>query len=228
MEINKLLDSTLLRPDINRKDINSFLMDAFTFKFRGIIVPPYLVKPIAERYGNNCNGVRLGTVIGFPFGYSNEQTKISEAFGALVNGALDIDYVLNISYMMDKEYNLMVKEIMEVGRLVEQVDGGILKIIAEVGYLSDPQLRDVCQIIENTGVVDFIKTSTGYGPRKTRTGDIRIIRESVSNQIGIKASGGIKTLVGVRRCVRWGADIIGTSNATSIMEELKEEQDGTT
>jgi len=211
-----LIDATLLQPDITDHEIISFLHDIDMLGFKHVIIPPYYL-PLANKITGHI-GISLGTVIGFPFGYSLAEVKQHEAALAIQNGADEIDMVINISAL---KAGCIATVHDEVRLIKETIGNKILKVILETCYLDRKEIGAACLAIKHAKA-DFIKTSTGFGTAGAQPEDIKLIRQFVGSDIGIKAAGGIKTLHDVSRMVRLGATRIGTSRAISILIEYKD------
>ncbi len=186
----------------------------------------------AKKYGfssvvvNSCNVARArdllaGTlikvcaVVGFPFGANTTTVKIVEAMEAVKNGASELDFVVNIGMIKSGRYD--VAEI-DIKNIIVMTPQKVHKVIIETGSLTEAEITRVCGIAVRSGA-EFIKTSTGYGPRGATVEDVRLIRRIVGSACRIKASGGIRDLAAVRAMVEAGAERIGTSAGPAIMEE---------
>ncbi|MBR1377230.1 MAG: deoxyribose-phosphate aldolase [Bacilli bacterium] len=211
--MNEYIDSTLLRSDATIDDITKLCEDAMKYHFASVCVNPYYV-PLAKSLLEDST-VEVCTVIGFPLGANTTNVKVYEAVEALENGADEIDMVINIGALKDKEYDYVKREIEEVRNVL---DGKVLKVIIETCYLSDDEIIKMTEICNET-FVNFIKTSTGYGSRGASIEDIKIINEHKNEVLEVKASGGIKTKADAEKYIKLGVTRIGTSNAVKMMEE---------
>lgn len=217
----KLMDYTLLKPTATREDVIQFCNDAKSHHFATVVVFPFWV-PVAARELSGSD-VKAATVIGFPFGANGRAVKLYEARAAVSNGAAEIDVVMNISAMKSGEYGIVEREIREMVDttralgMTEDAKRTFIKIIIEGYYLTDDEKRIACKIIKDAGA-DFVKTSTGVAPGGATVEDIRIIREVVGPDMGVKAAGGIRTPAQAMSMLDAGANRIGTSSAVEIVE----------
>lgn len=221
IDVNKIaamIDHTLLRPDATDDDIVKHCRLAKEFRFGTVCVfGSWLPLVVEELKGS---GIRIDVPIGFPFGSQPTEVKAFEAHDAIMRGAHELDMVINISAMKsgDVEYILEdVEAVVAAG--VRQ--GTTIKAIIETCYLDDQEKRLAAGICERAGV-DFVKTSTGLGPAGATVDDIRLLKETLSRNVGIKASGGIRTGEQVLAMINAGATRIGTSSGPMIMAELRE------
>jgi len=217
-EIASKIDAALLRPTSTKSDLLTLAEEATQLGYRSVCVPPYLVKPAAKSL--NGTGVRVGTVIGFPFGFSTTSTKTHEIRTASQMGAKEVDYVVGLGEYMSDGVEFVKLEASTL--LSEARDCGIdvVKSIVEVGYVSRDQLKEICLACSSSGV-DYLKTSTGYGPRPTTVEDVRFMVEAVSGRTPVKAAGGIGNLHDALSMFEAGADLIGTSNPRKIIDEAR-------
>lgn len=214
MELNKFIDHTLLKPDATFDDIQKLGDERFKFNFATVCVAPCWISSVP-----GANTSQICTVIGFPHGNSSEDDKELQAKHAMMDGAGELDFVVNVGYIKSKQWDLVEQEIEYITPIVHY-HKAISKYIVEVGYLTDDELFKVADILIKHKV-DFIKTCTGYGPRNVTLEDIVKIKKHVGNAIKIKASGGIKTAEFARQLIEAGADRIGTSAGVSIMQESR-------
>lgn len=211
--MNEYIDSTMLRSDATIEDITKLCMDAMKYHFATVCVNPYYV-PLAKELLKDST-VEVGTVIAFPLGANTTNVKVYEAVDAIEAGADEIDMVINIGALKDKEYDYVKREIEEVRNVL---DGKVLKVIIETCYLTEEEIIKATELCNET-FVNFIKTSTGFGTRGATLDDIKIINEHKNEVLEVKASGGIKTKEDVEKFINMGVTRIGTSNASKIMEE---------
>lgn len=210
MELNKYIDSTLLKIDVKVEEIDKLCQDALKYHFETVCVSPYYVKYASELLKDSNVGVT--TVIGFPNGYSTTSTKEFEAIEAINNGANEIDMVINVSALKNKDYDYVKQEIETIR---DAIDGKVLKVIIETNLLTPKEIIKMTEICNET-FVNFIKTCTGFnGPVKLS--DIEIINENKNELLEIKVSGGIKTLEEAEKYINLGVTRIGTSNGKEIM-----------
>lgn len=217
-----LLDATLLRPEATEPDYLTFLREAVDGRFRAVFVPPYYL-PLA-RLELRGSGVALGAPIGFPFGYVSTDDKRAEAVFALQQGARELDMVINISALKSGRWDRVREDIGAVVGLARRYDAGkgeghvVVKVILETCYLTREEMRRGALLSMEAGA-DFVKTSTGFGERGAVAEDVAFLREVVGPGFGVKASGGIRTLSDVAQMVKAGANRIGTSAASAILQE---------
>jgi deoxyribose-phosphate aldolase len=218
--LNRFLESTLLRPTMKAQEVELLIKDALEEQFVGVCVPPFWVKKVKRELKDQ--DIQVVTVIGFPFGFEDTATKVSETREAILNGADELDLVWSQT-AFHSGMNWPKIEIAQIAKVCHSEER-ILKVIIETAYLTTEQIREACMICQDAGA-DFVKTSTGYAPSGAKVEDIRLMREMLSSMIGIKASGGIKTLNFALELIKAGADRIGTSSAKAIMESLRSNQE---
>ena len=166
----------------------------------------------------SATSVRVCTVVGFPLGANETRTKIAEADTALAQGAKELDMVQNIGALRSRNYHLVYKEIADLADIAH-ASGAILKVILETSLLTDEEKERACRLAVDAKA-DFVKTSTGFSAAGATVEDITLMRNIVGDQLGVKASGGVRTLAALRNMVNAGASRIGTSSGVSILEEL--------
>ncbi len=212
MNIASYIEHTNLNPTLTDRAIDQLVAEARAHNFLGVCVPPFWVKR-AQREISNAN-ILLITVAGFPLGYSMTETKLDEVKRAIDNGADEIDVVLNVSAFKTGIPWTKI-EIAKCSKLTHN-NQKILKVIIETAYLSDSEIIDACKLCSDSGV-DFVKTSTGFAPSGAKVEHIKLMRKSLPSDVGIKASGGIKTREQTIQLIDAGADRIGTSSGISIV-----------
>ncbi|WP_421871407.1 deoxyribose-phosphate aldolase [Marinoscillum sp.] len=215
MNLARLIESTNLSPTITGKDVDLLIQEARDLGVYGVCLPPFWVKRAARELTHS--DLALVTVIGFPLGYQMTETKLEDARLALRDGANELDLVMNISAFKDGMSWPKI-EFAKMSSLAHEHEA-LLKVIIEVGYLSDVEVIKAAKLCADAGV-DFVKTSTGFAPNGSVTADhIRLLREVLPSNVGIKASGGIKTPEQAEALVRAGADRLGTSSASVILKK---------
>jgi deoxyribose-phosphate aldolase len=214
--LNRFLESTLLRPTMSGKDVDQLIFDAIEEQFIGVCVPPFWVKKTKRDLKDQ--DIQVVTVIGFPFGFEDTATKVASTLEAIKQGADELDLVWSQT-AYHSGMNWPKIEIAQIAKICH-AEERILKVIIETAYLSPDQIREACTICQDAGA-DFVKTSTGYAPFGAKVEDIQLMRETLPSAIGLKASGGIKTLDFALELIKAGADRIGTSSAKAIMEALR-------
>lgn len=211
--LNRFLESTLLRPTMTDRDVDRLIADAIEEQFVGVCVPPFWVKKTKRELQDQ--DIQVVTVIGFPFGFEDTATKVAATKEVIKQGADELDLVWSQT-AFHSGMSWPKIEIAQIAKICHEEER-ILKVIIETAYLSPEQIREACIICQDAGV-DFVKTSTGYAPSGAKVEDIRLMRETLPSAIGLKASGGIKTLDFALELIQAGADRIGTSSAKAIME----------
>ncbi len=212
-KLNRYLESTLLRPTMTDKEVDLLIAEAIDEQFVGVCVPPFWVKKAKRELKDE--DIQVVTVIGFPFGFEDTATKVAETREAIKQGGDELDLVWSQT-AFHSGMSWPKIEIAQIAKLCHEEDR-VLKVIIETAYLSAEQIREACLICQDAGA-DFVKTSTGYAPSGAKVEDIQLMRETLSSIVGIKASGGIKTLDFAQALIAAGADRIGTSSAKAIME----------
>ena len=216
MNLNEYIDSTNLSKIATAEDIINLCEEASIYHFPCVIVPPYYVKA-ASSYLKDTT-CEVGTVIGFPNGYSTRETKQFEAINAIENGANEIDMVININALKNKDYEY-VKDEIELIR--DSISGHALKVIIETCLLTEEEIIKMTEICNET-FVHFIKTSTGFDKEGAKLSDIDLIKKHKNDILEIKASGGIKDYHEAVNFIEHGVTRIGTSHAKEIVEHQDE------
>lgn len=212
-QLAQVIDHTLVRPDATLDDLVTACEDARKYGFACVVVNSCFVVRARELLAGSL--VKVCSVIGFPHGANTTTVKIVEAMEAMKNGASELDIVINIS--MAKSGRFDVVEI-DIKNIIAMTPQKIHKVIIETGSLTPNEITHVSQIAVKAGA-EFIKTSTGYGPRGATVEDIHLIRQAVGSVCRIKASGGIKNLAAATAMLSAGAERIGTSSGPAIMKE---------
>lgn len=212
MEYNRLIDHTLLRPDATEKEIEKLCMEAKENDFASVCVNPCFVSYCHELL-KDCR-VKVCTVIGFPLGATSKLSKVMEAVKAIADGADELDMVINISKLKDKDYDYVLDEIKA---LREVTLGHILKVIIETCLLTDEEKVKACELAKEAKA-DFVKTSTGFSKGGATVKDVALMRKTVGEEMGVKASGGVKTKEEMIEMVKAGATRIGTSHGLELIK----------
>jgi len=214
-DLERRLDHTILRPDATRSDVIRLCEEAKQYGFIVIFVPPsYVDEAVAAVAGTD---IRVGIPIGFPLGGQTTQNKVTEAVEAVRHGAKELDIVLNISRLKSGDIDTVRRDMAEV---VQTTPGIGHKVILETCYLSRDEKIIACRLAIEAGM-DFVKTSTGFGPAGATVEDVRLMKEIVGGRAKVKASGGIRDLKTTRKLLEAGADRIGTSASLSILSEWR-------
>lgn len=212
MELNKYIDHTNLNATATLKDIEKLCIEAKENHFETVCINPFYVSYAKELLAGSNVGIT--TVVGFPLGMNTKETKEYEAIDAINNGADEIDMVVNIGSIKNKDFDY-VKE--EIEYIRDAIDGHTLKIIIETCYLEKEEIIKMTEICNET-FVNFIKTSTGFGPKGASLEDIDIINEHKNEVLEIKAAGGIKTEQEAINFIEKGVTRIGTSHAMDMIK----------
>ncbi len=209
-----LIDHTILKPEATRADVTRVCREARQYNFASVCVNPYWVPLVkAELTGSP---VKVCTVVGFPLGATSTEAKVAEAAAALRAGAQEIDMVINIGALRSGDHEAVKLDIQQVVRVSHEA-GAIVKVILETALLDDNQKAVACTLCKLAGA-DFVKTSTGFGPSGATAKDIALMRGVVGPDMGVKASGGIRTLDDLRTMAKAGASRIGASASVKIVE----------
>ncbi len=209
----RMIDHTLLKADAVRAEIVKLLEEAKQYKFASVCVNPTWVKTAAE-FLKDTPEVKVCTVIGFPLGASTSEVKAFETKNAIENGAEEVDMVINIGALKDGQYDLVEKDIKAVA---EQAKGKALtKVIIETCLLTDEEKVKACELAVSAGA-DFVKTSTGFSTGGATVEDVALMRKTVGPDIGVKASGGIRSIEDAQAVISAGANRIGASSGVKIM-----------
>jgi deoxyribose-phosphate aldolase len=212
VNIARYIEHTNLSPTLTIKSIDKLVEEARQHNFLGVCVPPFWVKRAQREIGKDK--ILLVTVAGFPLGYNMTETKLDEIKTAIDNGADEIDVVWNISSFKTGIPWTKI-EIAKCSKLVHDHQK-ILKVIIETAYLADAEIIEACKLCADAGA-DFVKTSTGFAPSGAKIEHVKLMRESVPSEVGIKASGGIKTREQAIQLIEAGANRLGTSSGISII-----------
>jgi len=213
MELNRYFDHTLLKPDATSAGIEKLCAEAKQYQFASVCVNPDFVSLAAKLLKDS--GVAVCTVIGFPLGANVPEIKALEAKRAVLDGATEVDMVINVSKAKDGDFDYVEKEI----RLIKESIGNILlKVILETCLLTDEEIVKACIASKNAGA-DFVKTSTGFSKGGATVHAVKLMRETVGQDLGVKASGGIHTKEEALAMIEAGASRIGASASVAIMNE---------
>ena len=215
MNINAYIDHTILKPTTTLAEIEKLCSEAIQYQFAAVCVPPLFVKK-AKAMLNNSQ-VKVATVIGFPFGYSAIEAKVAEIVLAMVDGADELDMVINISAIKNNDWNFIASEINTIMPIIKSRNK-IIKVIIESGILTDDEIIKCCDIYGAAGV-DYVKTSTGYAEVGATVHAVKLIRAHLADSVKIKASGGIRTYEFAKQLIESGADRLGCSSSVQIVKE---------
>jgi deoxyribose-phosphate aldolase len=214
-ELAKLIDSTLVKAVATKGEIEELCLEAIQYGFRCAVVNPVYVKFAAKLLkGSN---VKVCSTVGFPFGVSLSEIKALEAVKAVEDGAEELDMVINLSALKSGDYEFVKQDIVAVvdtKRLSKEI---IVKVIIETAYLTREEKVIACKLAKDAGA-DFVKTSTGLFGGGATVEDVRLMRQTVGKDMGIKAAGGIRTYADAVAVIEAGANRIGTSTAVAIIK----------
>ncbi len=214
MQLNPYIDHTILKPTTLVSDIEKLCSEAKQYQFAAVCVPPNFVRKAKEL--TQGSSVKVATVIGFPFGYSAVEAKIAEILLAIVDGADELDVVINISAIKNNDWQYLANEISHILPIVRS-KGKVLKIIIESGILTEEEMIKCCELYGMAGI-DFLKTSTGYAEKGASLEAVRLFRAHLPSNVQIKASGGIRDYAFARALVDAGATRLGCSASIAIVE----------
>lgn len=213
MNINKLIDHTALKPNTTKESILKLITEAKTYDFASVCVNPCWIELAHQELKNT--DVKVCTVIGFPLGANTTEVKVFEAKDAIEKGAQEIDMVINIAMLKDKEYDYVENEIHQIVEAAK--DKAIVKVIIETCLLTDEEKIKACELSQKAGA-DFVKTSTGFFTGGATVHDIALMRKTVGAEMGVKASGGVHTHEEALAMVEAGATRIGASAGVKLLK----------
>jgi len=214
-ELAKLLDSTLVKAVATKSEIEKLCKEAIQYGFKCAVVNPVYVKFAAKLLKGSY--VKVCSTVGFPFGVSLSEIKALEAVKAVEDGAEELDMVINLSALKSGDYEFVKRDIaavLDVKRLSKEI---IVKVIIETAYLTMEEKVIACKLTKEAGA-DFVKTSTGLFGKGATVEDVRLMRQTVGKNMGVKAAGGIRTYADAVAMIKAGANRIGTSTAVAIIK----------
>jgi deoxyribose-phosphate aldolase len=212
--ISALIDHTILKPEATRADVVKVCREARQYCFASVCVNPYWVPLVAAELAGS--GVKVCTVVGFPLGATSTEAKVAETAVALRGGAQEIDMVINVGALRSGDHEAVKLDVQEVVN-VSHAARAIVKVILETALLDDSQKAIACTLCKIAGA-DFVKTSTGFSTSGATAHDVALMRSVVGPDIGVKASGGIRTLQDLQTMTAAGATRIGASASVKIVE----------
>ncbi|NBC57276.1 MAG: deoxyribose-phosphate aldolase [Bacteroidetes bacterium] len=210
--MNHYIDHTLLKADATHSQIENLCKEAKLYNFASVCIHPHYVQTASQLLAD-CP-VKVCTVVGFPLGSNTTKTKVFETQNALKNGADEIDMVINVSWLKDKAYDQIQNEITS---LKSTVGKRVLKVIVEISLLTKEELAKISQIVSKSGA-DFIKTSTGFSAHGATLEAVKMMKENISENVQIKASGGIRDYKTAKAYIDLGVARLGTSSGVEIVE----------
>lgn len=209
-EMLQYIDHTLLKPVCTWDEIETLCKEALSYHTASVCIPPSYVKRAREAFGPE---LPICTVIGFPLGYNPAEAKVCEARTALRDGADELDMVINLGDVKNRDFEKVYEEIRA---LRETAGSRILKVIVETCYLTRDEKIRLCEIVTKAGA-DYIKTSTGFGTAGATMEDILLFKEHIGSSVKIKAAGGIRTREDLESFIQAGCSRIGTSSAVKLL-----------
>ena len=209
-----LIDHTLLRPEATEGDIAALCRDAAAWRFASVCVNPVWVPSAVARMAGT--GVRVCSVVGFPFGATPGAVKAFETGTVVAAGAQEVDVVLNVGALRSGLLAVVEEELSAVVNVARGEGGAAVKVILETALLTDVEKQTACRLAVQAGAA-FVKTSTGFGPGGATVADVTLLRKAVGPSCGVKASGGIRDLATLQAMVHAGANRIGTSAGVEIL-----------
>ncbi|KAF0497728.1 deoxyribose-phosphate aldolase [Pediococcus acidilactici] len=213
MNLAKYIDHTILAPEATQSQVDQIIKEAKEYDFASVVVNPYWVSYVANKLkGTDVNTV---TVIGFPLGTNTTATKVFEAKDALQNGATELDMVINIGELKAGHDDAVlndIKAVVEAGH----AENRHVKVIIETALLTDEEKVRACELSEKAGA-DFVKTSTGFSTAGAKVADVKLMKQTVGDRLGVKASGGIHTKAEAEAMIEAGATRLGASSGVKIM-----------
>lgn len=212
MKINQYIDHTLLKPESRQDQIDKLIREAKTYNFASVCINPTWVSYAAKALEGT--DIKVCTVIGFPLGATTSAVKAFETKDAISHGADEVDMVINIGQAKSGHFAFVEEDIRAV---VEASGDKLVKVIIETCLLTDKEKVKACQAAVAAGA-DFVKTSTGFSTAGARLDDVRLMRQTVGPDVGVKAAGGTRSLEDAQAFIEAGATRIGTSAGVTIME----------
>ncbi|MDG0843974.1 deoxyribose-phosphate aldolase [Staphylococcus equorum] len=219
MNYAKYIDHTLLKPESTRAQIDKIIEEAREFNFKSVCLNPTHVKYAAEKLKDT--EVLVCTVIGFPLGASTTETKMFEVEDAVKNGASELDMVINVGALKDGRYEDVQKDIEGV---VGAANGKTVKVIIETCLLSDEEKVKASELSKAAGA-NFVKTSTGFAGGGATPEDVKLMKDTVGDELEVKASGGVRNLEDFNKMLEAGATRIGASAGVQIIQGLESDSD---
>lgn len=219
MNIASYIDHTVLKPATLIADVEKVCAQAIQYQFAAVCVPPLFVKKTAALLTGTA--IKTATVIGFPFGYSAVEAKVAETILAIIDGADELDVVINISAIKNNDWQFLAGEINAILPIVRK-RAKLIKIIIESGILTNEEIIKCCDLYGAAGV-DFMKTSTGYAEKGATVEAVQLMRKHLADKIQIKASGGIKTYTFAKQLIDAGATRLGCSSSVEILTEATQQ-----
>lgn len=220
-QLNTYIDHTLLKPEATEEDVKRVCQEARDHRFKAVCIHPCHVQLASnELFGSDTS---VCTVVGFPLGANHGETKVFETAHAIADGADEIDMVVNAGDVKSGNFEKVEREIEKI--LVEtKKNGKILKVILEISLLTNDEIAKLCEICKDLQV-DFVKTSTGFGAHGATVDAVKLMRKTVGDKVGVKASGGVRSKEDALAMIEAGATRLGTSSGVKIMQGEKSSAD---
>lgn len=215
MNLNKMIDHTLLKPEATKEMIENLCKEAKEYDFKSVCVNPYWVSTAYEELRDS--DVLVCTVVGFPLGATTKETKFFETDFAVQEGADEIDMVINVGALKSKQYDVVLEDIKSV---VQAANGRTVKVIIETCLLSDEEKVKACELSMEAGA-NFVKTSTGFSTAGAKVEDVELMKRIVGDNLEVKASGGIRDLDTALKMIEAGATRLGVSAGVQIIKEYQ-------
>lgn len=214
----QMIDHTLLKADATKEQIKKLCEDAKEYGFASVCVNPTWVKYCSQQLSDS--DVKVCTVIGFPLGATTSAVKAFETKNAIANGAQEVDMVINIGALKNGEDQVVLEDIQAV---VAASNGNIVKVIIETCLLTTEEKLKACELTKKASA-HFVKTSTGFSTSGATFEDVQLMRDTVGSEMGVKASGGIRSLEDMKQMIQAGASRIGASSGVQIMNGLRSDK----
>ncbi|MCH5461545.1 deoxyribose-phosphate aldolase [Lactobacillus sp. LC28-10] len=215
MKLAKYIDHTILNADATEADVDKVIAEAVKYDFASVCINPYWVKHTAA--GLQDSDVNTCTVIGFPLGATSTESKVFEAQQAIKDGADELDMVINIGELKANHNDAVLADIKALADAIH-AENKLLKVIIETALLNNEEKVRACQLSEKAGA-DFVKTSTGFSTAGAKVEDVKLMRETVGDRLGVKASGGVHSKAEAEAMIEAGATRIGASASVKIVTE---------
>lgn len=213
------IDHTLLKPEATKEQIVALCAEAKQYGFASVCVNPTWIETAAKELEGAIS--KVCTVIGFPLGASTTAVKAFETKDAIEKGAGEIDMVINIGALKEKDYETVLNDMKAV---VQAANGTLVKVIIETCLLTDDEKVKACELAVEAGL-DYVKTSTGFSTGGATPEDVALMRKTVGPDLGVKASGGVRSVEDLKAMIEAGATRIGASSGVKIMQGLKADSD---
>jgi deoxyribose-phosphate aldolase len=217
MKIENYIDHTILKADATRAEVKKYCEEAKHYNFASVVVNPYYTEFVCQELKDS--GVKTCVVVGFPLGANSKEVKAFETSQAIEKGANEVDMVINIGALKDKNYDVVKEDVEAVVKAANKKAANkkaVVKVIIETCLLTDEEKVKVCHIAKQAGA-DFIKTSTGFSTYGSISQDVDLIRKAVGDKMGVKASGGIRSYEKAIEMIHSGANRVGASNGVELI-----------